>query len=501
MPALIRRAFLLELGLQIQAKELLKKAHEHLIKGDDLIKAENIFCDLYNDSVINKRDNQDVLLFYIASTHMKRGHDALSELLFKEAIKLRPNFVEAINNLGYINKQQGLREEAKKHFEKVLQLIETSEHTVDDKEKSDYVTNLGSLYIANGTPNKAIEILNKAIELNPDNIVAKWNRSLANLELGDYEKGFSEYDFGDRTERCKERYYGDPSIPFWDGTPGQTVVVYGEQGIGDELMFASMLPDIMKDCRVIFDAHPRLANMFRQTFPKIPIYGTRKAKELKWPKFHKIDAKIAIGSLGKFYRKNLSDFPQAPYLKADSLLFDKISLHLNKALGVGRPVIGISWQGGTKNTGVNNRIIPLEKWVPLFEALDADFISLQYTDTAVDEIKAFEDKYPYKIHHFQEYVDDYDLTAALVTYLDMVISVPQSVVHLAGALATPTFQFCPKKALWQMGVYGQDMPWYSSVKNYWQDASEKWEPVIQNVIHDLNTLEEKECSSAMTIAA
>jgi hypothetical protein len=70
----------------------------------------------------------------------------------------------------------------------------------------------------------------------------------------------------------------------------------------------------------------------------------------------------------------------------------------------------------------------------------------------------------------------------------LIISVPQSVVHLAGALGVPTWQLTPKKAMWQMGAYGHDMPWYRCVKNYWQDDTHTWEPVIQQIKEELCSL-------------
>jgi tetratricopeptide (TPR) repeat protein len=486
---------------EVDGRALYQQAHEHLMAGK-LNEADELF-----NVLLNNNKESEVLLHYLSTVYTKKGNHALAIILLQEALRRRPDFIDAINNLGYVYKQEQMTEEGRQVFHQLIEMIEKPSYeeerlqtyTQSDlkdaltpharlvKEKSEFIANLGSMYIATGTPEKAVDILNKAVALDNNNGLALWNRSLAYLELGDYEKGFADYEYGERTERTKQRDYHIKDLPFWDGTPGKTVVVYGEQGLGDELMFASMLPDIMKDCLVILDAHPRLADLFRLNFPAMPVYGTRKEKNenLLWTQFHKIDAKIAIGSLGKFYRKKKEDFPRTPYLKADPHLVAKHKAQL-AALST-KPKIGISWKGGTLKTNKNSRKIPMGLLLPLLEC-DATFISLQYDKDAYKQVEKFNERFPVHLHHSQSLVDDYDETAGLIANLDLIISVPQSVVHLAGAQGVPTWQLCPKEALWQMGPYGEDMPWYGSVKNFWQDDSKTWEPVIQQVKGELCSL-------------
>jgi tetratricopeptide (TPR) repeat protein len=488
----------MEWWMQVQADDLYKKGMECLVEGKDLKQAEEIFNCLLNDS-ITRDINPDKILFSVGSVEMKKGNHALALIIFREVLKHSDDFIEAHNNIGYIYKKEQLIDEAKSYFEKTLELTRKPEYIEfckKDEEnykkyktnEADYLTNVGSLLIANGTPVEAIKCFDEALTFNNNCTNARWNRSLAYLELGDYERGFAEYDIGDRTERCKNRNYTKEETPFWDGTPGKTVVIYGEQGIGDEIMFASILPDVMKDCHVILDAHPRLADLFRYNFPNIAVYGTRKSKFLPWANFHKADAKIAIGSLGKFYRKKKEDFPGTPYLKANSLLVEKYQAKLN-AMG-DKPKIGISWMGGSKDTGKSNRFIPLDFWKDIL-SLDADFISLQYTKDIDDDVKQFEESNNLCINHWRDVIDDYDETAGLVANLDLIISVPQSVVHLAGALGTPTWQLVPFKAMWQMGPNGENMPWYDYVKNIWQDNTCDWLPVMEKVKKDLCNLLQK----------
>ncbi len=470
--------------IQMSGDDCFKQAKDLMIAGKDLDKAFEMFNLLYNETC---RDNKniDIILFHLASVCMKRKQTALSLLLFKEALKYRENFIEAINNLGYIYKQELMHKEAIESFEKVVALMEKFPDHVGNDDKADYLTNLGSMYVANGTAEKAIEYFNKSLAFNASNVQTRWNKSLAHLEMGDYRNGFREYEFGERVNRFKDRNYGMDSLPFWKGTPQQTVIVIGEQGLGDEIMFASMVPDLMKDCRVILDAHPRLADLFRRSFPEIPVYGTRKSEKLCWHNFHKIDAKIGMGSLGKFYRNKESDFPAKPYIKADPKIIEKYAKRFAE-MG-DKPKIGISWLGGNKETNKSERYIALDKWKDLF-ALDLDFISLQYNKGIGKEVAEFEKKNNICLNHWQDTIDDYDETAGLLANLDLIISVPQSVVHLAGAMGVLTWQLTPFKSLWQCGEHGKDMPWYSSVKNYWQDENGLWEPVMEKIKGELCNL-------------
>lgn len=457
--------------------KLTKHAHDLLTSGKNLSEAEQIF----NEALNNYPDDLN-LVFQLASLYGRKGFHALSLVLNKYILSLNPNIMESHNNCGFMYKQLGMRDEAIKSFTKALDIAK--ENIKSDKSKNVdlayYYANLGSMYLSNGTPERTLELVKKALELNPQDESPKWNRSLAYLEIGDYEKGFADYDYGDRMDRTRDRDYGIKDLPYWDGAKGKTVVVYGEQGIGDELMFASILPDIMADCNVILDAHPRLAHMFRYNFPQIPIFGTRKSKseeKLPWAKYYPIDAKVSIASLGKFYRKKKEDFPGTPYMKAQDHIVDKYKKRL-ETMG-GKKKIGISWKGGTIATASLDRKIKIKQILPLLELDEhVDFISLQYHQDTKHYLDKLQEETGKVIHHWQDVLDDYDETAGLVANLDYIISVPQSVVHLAGAMGKQTLQLCPKKGLWQMGPYGENMPWYSCVENLWQDETETWEPVI-----------------------
>lgn len=453
----------------IKTDELFNRGMNIVRSGGDIKAAEHMF-----NTILNQNVDADSVIFALGCCAMVKGNFGLGANLFQQAVSKNRKFAQAWNNLGCCYRNLGMVEKARYSFENAVNLEEDPE----------FVGNLGGSYIGTGSPGKAIYYLDKCLANITHHQSSLNNKSLAYLEMGDWQRGFALYDNRVATGNHKERHYHEHGTPEWDGTPGRTVVVYGEQGIGDEIMFASVLPDIIKVCSVILDVHPRLAGLFRIAFPQIPVYGTRKMGEIVWSAMHQIDAKISIGSLPRLFRFTNKDFPKTPYLKPDDRLSKKVR-SLIESCGR-KPRIGISWKGGTKKTNGIYRTVPLHLWKSILN-VDATFFSLQYQEDAEYDLKRFYKESPNmpKIHHFREVLNDYDETAALVSNLDLVISVPQSVVHLAGALGVPCWQLTPKRAMWQMGQYGRNMPWYGCVKSYWQASHGHWEEVLGRVTLDV----------------
>lgn len=483
----------------VNLQEMALQAYAHLQKNE-LKEAEAKL-----DYLLKVHPNEPILVYYLGCVYLARQQYGFAVVAMERALTLNPEFDQCMNNIATAYRQLGDVDKCIGYFKKAVEIAQRPGYAatfaadaadVPIGNLCDYLGNLGSCYIAQGRAKEALPIFEEALALPygmKENIY--WNQGLAYLELGDYEKGFVGYDRGQRVSSEKERsYHGSAgSTPWWPG-PGTkkenfdkpTVVVYGEQGLGDEIMFASCIPDLMKDANVILECHPRLMDMFRAAWPEITIYGTRKATQVNWLKNHTIDYKIAIGSLAKFYRKKKEDFPAKPYLISDPKLIQKMRERLAILDNNGcRPKIGLSWKGGIGVTNKAPRCIPLDVLRPLMN-FDVDFISLQYHVNAQQEVDMFNEQAGATlIHHWQDVVDDYDMTAGLLPCLNQVISVAQSVVHLAGALGVPTIQMCPVQGLWQMGPYGQNAPWYDSVQNFWQPTDGDWKSVIKNVAQSM----------------
>lgn len=400
----------------------------------------------------------------------------LAHPLLERAAKLRPGDSVILNNLGFCYREGHGYEEAEKIFIKALSCRQE-----DPIEEAKTLNNLAHVYVCLAQPRRAIEAAEKALKLDPTQPEAQYNRGQALLMLGEYESGWQGYEMNlGRHSGRKERLYG--TIPRWTGVKGLTVVAYGEQGLGDEISFASCIPDLQRDCKeVIIESDKRLGNLFRRSFG-CKVYGTRFNQGIAWAFKHEIDASVAFGSLPGFYRNSEASFPGEPYLIADPQRRVMYRALLD-SLGP-RMKVGIAWSGGRTNTGKKRRSIDWQELMPIFRQ-HATFVSLQYE--GCPELAAMREA-GVDIHHFPNIVQaqDYDETAALVAELDLVITVQQAAVHLAGALGTPCFALIPKIPIWRYRLHGDSMPWYKSVKLFRQ--RDQWVHPISDVATELRSL-------------
>jgi len=398
---------------------------------------------------------------------------------------------EIMNAIGTTWKHENKTAEARYWFQRAKDVL--------GEPNADIENNLATLYINEGKPEGALVHLNKAIEIDKNHAQARWNRSLANLEMGNYEAGFAEYNWGKRAQVRLDREYAKHKIPEWDGSKGKRIIVYGEQGIGDEIMFASVLPDLIRDSeQVVFDCHKKLHRLFCSSFPTLDIYGTREDEQITWPikpdgnPRYQFDAKIAIGDLPRFYRKDIRDFPGTPYIQPTTEAQLKWAQRLDEAFGRGnpKPVIGINWIGGHKKTRVEVRSLKLEQLLPILKQ-DAHFVSLQYTPCE-EEIFEFEQKHGIKIHHWPEacYNEHYDETGGLVANLDLVITCCSSVVHLAGSMGIPAWVATPSRPAWRYRLDLDYMPWYGETVTLFRQKPDtvSWGPVISEISDALSEM-------------
>lgn len=434
-----------------------KRAAE-LLKADELDEAFAVLDDIL------KADPNDAQALQIAAETLKKAKRLpLAYSVAQRAVALRPDRPEPWGTLGHAAQQLWRLDEAIGYYKKAQQRAYTPE------QRALYANNIGSVHLDAGEFAKADPFVREGLKHDPDSVNSRHNLGLVLLAQRKWREAWPYYSASvGSSVRLNFKYRGDE--PTWDGTPGQTVVIYGEQGLGDEISAASMIPDAARDCkRVIMDCDARLAPLFRRSFPGVTVHGTRAAKALAWPKEdQQIDASISSFEIGKFYRNADEDFPGTPYLTPcpDRVAMWKSLFHVKR-----KPVIGVAWTGGTYHNAGLFRQLSLEQWRPIFDAVDAHWVSLQYKDAA-DEIKGT----PVVQYPWATLTKDYDDTAALVAACDLVICMQTSVGHLAGALGVPAWVMVPKTTQWRYGEGYTDSPWYRSVKLYRQGA--QW-PVHQ----------------------
>jgi hypothetical protein len=433
----------------------------HLEKNFD--EAEKLYIQLLEQN----HDNSG-LMATLGSLYVQTGRPGLGIHFLEAAIKAGMKQTDVFTNLGLAYKQSGQTKKARENFDE----------SIKEEPSPEALTNYSGLLIESGRDTQCIEFCERAIKEKPDLPIAHWNLAISLLSEGQWGRAWDEHEWGLKTQGIREdRAVLD--VPVWDGKSPGTVLVYGEQGMGDEIMFASMLPDLLKTNNVVFECYHRLETLFKKSFPGVPIYGTREDKEVAWAYDHKIDYRIPIGSLGQFYRRSREAFPGTPYLTAEPLpKGDKFR-------------VGISWIGGGMKAGrVQKRSIPLSWWKPILSIPNVEFVSLQYGTWDKDDLSIM-NVLGHDIKVMDEYVKakDYYETARLVKSCDLVISICTSVIHLAGALGVKCWVLTPKHPAWRYQNHGA-MPWYKSIRLYRSPdvGQEGWFPVLARAAYDLEEL-------------
>lgn len=429
----------------------------------------------------------------LGSLYVEVGRWGLGVALLKSACRIEPHEAANWNALGAGFRRIEKLDEAREALTHSLELAQS------DKDRAGVMHNFASTYVNQGEPAKAVEWSDRALALDPENKQIKFNLGLAQLELGDFANGWDGYEIG-RAATTWARNYSHPGrdVPAWDGSPGKNVVVFGEQGVGDEVLFAHAIPDLIKISKsVVIDCHPRLTNLFKRSFPECAVYGTRKEEAITWPAEHALDAKVPIGSLHKFFRRSRADFPQFPhgYIVPDPALVGQ----LKGKSGLVR--VGLSWIGGTRDTHIALRSMPLfeadgtSRLAPILGVRGVEFVSLQYTEGSSEHVRQARERFGWNIVHDPEINEgltpqagqrkqgDLDKLFATIADLDLVITVLTSNVHFAGSMGVPAWCITPIKAPWQF--MGDDMPWYPQHKLYRQAQHGEWGDVIERIAYDL----------------
>ena len=338
--------------------------------------------------------------------------------------------------------------------------------------------NIAATYVQRGKWRDAINWCDEALKLDPDNHIARITKAFACLSLGRWKDGWQYAEALYGTHLNVRVYQGEGE---WDGSPGKTVVVQCDQGIGDQIMFAQCLPEMQKVCKeVIVDTSPRMVGVIQRNFPGVTVYGTLKETAVAWLDRHKIDAHVSVSLLGRWYRNKDSDFPRKPYVKPDAALYEKWCGWLKQ---FGKPSLGVAWKGGIQATQNHLRSMSLADMAPLLTT-DRALIDLSYQDTN-DEVARWNIDNKAQIIRPPVNVNDYDDTIALVAALDAVATVTTSVVHVCGALGRTAHVMVPEVAQWRYAYRCSDgMVWYpkDSVKLHRQTPGEiGWAPTVKRV--------------------
>lgn len=316
-------------------------------------------------------------------------------------------------------------------------------------------------------PKLAIELGEKSLAMKAGQKDVHESLGYARLMTGDFEKGWEGYERfigASKYRPMKPPYEG---CHYWDGAEGIDIYLRGEQGLGDELDFASILGEVAPKMRsVTLDCDEKLGGLFSRTFPNVEVHATRKS-EKPWLQGREFDAWALIGTLAFHHRKTAEAFPGKPFLVTDQSRRIQWRALLDTLPG---KRVGIAWTGGSRGTFRERRSLSLEHLLPIMRVPGVSWVSLQYQDPT-DEIEEFHEKHGIEVRHWARAAEsnDYDDQAALVAELDLVISVCTAVVHLAGGVGTKCWVLVPSKPRWWYGLEGSKSQWFDSVEFFRQE--------------------------------
>lgn len=379
---------------------------------------------------------------------------------YRHAIKLKPDLIVAYNNLGQVCEDKGLLSQALTFYREGLKKAREPTH-------------------ARCPPPGA--------ESSP---VAEihWHRSLTWLLTGNFEDGWREYEWRWAGNHMQARQFPQPR---WNGESLQdrTILVYAEQGVGDELMFASCLNDLIgKAKHVVIDCDTRLAPLFQRSFCSTTVCGGAQTRDPAWLRnCAPIDLQVAAGSLPALLRPTLESFPaHHGYLVADHTKIESWRARY-AALGDGLK-IGLSWRGGNALKS-RKRSTHLEQWDNILTLPGAHFINLQYGECSAELANSMQGT-GVPIHDWEDAdpLADLDNFAAQVAALDLVISVDNATVHMAGALGVPVWTMLPFAPEWRWLLGCEHSYWYPNMRHYRQPSFNDWQTVFRRVGADLAAL-------------
>ena len=344
--------------------------------------------------------------------------------------------------------------------------------------------NMASALIKLGRYEEASNEADKALVVKPGFQGAHVNKGFARIAMGDLEQGWDNYE---KAVGSDHRISIDYGVPRWKGEAGARLIVHGEQGLGDEIMYASCIPDVLASTAALaIDCDAKLAKLFRRSFPDAKVYGSRRADSRPWVAEFKPTHSIGIGSLPAMFRRRQEDFiprtylaPEPAFVEMYRTLFIRTA-HNRESDG---RIIGIAWSGGGPDTKEHLREIPVKAFEPLIKKYDrCTFVSLQYRDDAQAQIKA--SGLPIQHHHFATGKgSSYEHTAAAIAACDRIISTDTTVIHAAGAMGMHVDCLLSTPCMWVHSPWHKDRsPWYPNVKLHRMPKDSTWERHINHLV-------------------
>jgi len=416
------------------------------------------------------RPDSAVMLRMRALCHrsLRRFDDYLADS--RRAYTLDPSNADTCNNIGDALQALGREEEALQWFDRALALLPDNTKVLNNKAFSlSQIQRFG----------EAVAIYHHVKTIDPDDAAADWNLALLLLLKGDFAAGWPAREARWRVPGFLKAYPRFPQ-PVWHGKEpiaGKTILIHVDEGLGDTIQFARYVPMVAaRSARVILVVAAPLVSLLsglEGVAQCLPVGHALPAFDLQCP----------ISSLPLAFATTPDTIPAAvSYLPAPPPARREA---WEQRLGPRRrPRIGLVWSGSLTHKNDHNRSIPLQGLSRIL-ALDATFVSLQKDPRPADCETLH--RHP-EINDWTADLTDFGETAALISCLDLVISVDTSVAHLAAALGRPTWVLLPYTPDYRWLLAREDSPWYPTVRLFRQSAARDYGAVLERVRHELVAL-------------
>lgn len=437
-------------------------------------------CALVVDYVLRRDPNNWQALLVSAQLSYDAQMNGQAMQSFLKVAQLEPRNIYCWKMLGHLLTIEGHQFAGIKAFEEACKF---------EGQVAENWVNLAAAFVNLGMPDRIIDAANMALHREPGNCGAEYHKALGLMEKGEWAEGLRLYERRlEMPEALKaKRPY---SFPKWDGKPIRKLLLAGEQGLGDEVLFLGWLRDVQAD-EIVLEVTPRLVRTAERSFPNAKVVstvdeviGTTNTVTVgiggeqsmsggeRTGGLEGIEAWAHIGSLPLLM--GVENRWDGGYMKPDPERVAHYRAELEK-LGPS-PYVGLSWSGGRIATHGFLRNAHSSLWKPLTQA--ATCVSVQYGP--MGKLATVDLGIP----HWQDAIDDIDEMFALLAALDLVISVNNSTVHMCGALGKDCWTLTPSRPAWRYQLHGERMPWYRSVKQYRQQGDE-WESTFVRVAGDL----------------
>jgi tetratricopeptide (TPR) repeat protein/ADP-heptose:LPS heptosyltransferase len=404
----------------------------------------------------------------------ERGEHAEAARAFERAVEQAPRFAEAWSNLGGARLELGALEEAMAAHRRALELAPRDARVH---------YNLGIAHERCRQYEAALARYREAVALDPGFAAAHLRLACVLLMRGEFASGWALYEWRWREKNARPKRY---DFTAWTGsrTAGRRLLLWGEQGIGDEIIYASMIGELVQaGLRITLETDPRLVSLMRRSFPGVEVVVRENPPALDPAAF---DWQCPLASLGRWLRPSFGSFPRhAGYLVADPQRVVQFSERLRQAPR--EKVVGLSWISANREIGPD-KSIALADWAKVLGMPGVRFVDLQYGDTA-REREALEKGHGLKILHLDELdlFNDLEALAALCAACDLVVTVSNVTAHMAGALGRPVWLLAPgaQGRIWYWFCERSDSPWYPSMRIFTQPAPGRWQETLEAVAREL----------------